>query len=402
MTRRQRFALSAVVLLLAAAPASATLTRVRAMGGGLSYLEDDAGATVWYAALLDYPDQAVLDLGDLDHDASGSFNRSTTGTAGGFHARLDEAGRWGTVGIYVQEDLPAGAPGGAITLLGARGFGALSLGLQASFSSHYDGDNSTETYGHGESLYIHRYGAAARWDVSDGVYGDIAGELVNVQSSDVEEYLWTLPYEDSWSTWSVRTRWFVALSEQTVWVPVFDFRRDDRTVYSDILAAPADQNAWQTRLGTGFNILPDSDNLVVVSGELRWGREHHARLDGASWICEYDDTNTEYFEVHTRVGLESRVLPWLTVRGALQYVRHQQERWTDRGAAYLDGPDRWTARNDITVLTPITLGVGLHAGPFQADLVLNARWSETYGTVPFGPAPQTLGTYTGITLGYRF
>ena len=69
---------------------------------------------------------------------------------------------------------------------------------------------------------------------------------------------------------------------------------------------------------------------------------------------------------------------------------------------FLDEPDRWAQDWDITVHTPVTLGVGLHAGQFQADLVLNARWSETYGTVPFGPAPQTLGTYTGITLGYRF
>ena len=69
--------------LVAAAPASATLTRARTLGGDLHYFEDDAGVTVWYGALLDYPDQAVLDLGDYDHDASGSWNQRTTGAAGG-------------------------------------------------------------------------------------------------------------------------------------------------------------------------------------------------------------------------------------------------------------------------------------------------------------------------------
>ena len=29
---------------------------------------------MWYGALLDYPDQAVLDLGDYDHDGEGSWN----------------------------------------------------------------------------------------------------------------------------------------------------------------------------------------------------------------------------------------------------------------------------------------------------------------------------------------
>ena len=192
MNRSYRHLVLLTALLLAATQATATLTRVRSLGGNLNYLEDDAGATVWYAPLLDYPDQIVLDVGDLNHDASGSLNQSLTHSAGSFHARLDEAGKWGTIGVYVQEDLPMDTPGGGATLLAARQFGKVGIGLKGQFTSHFEGFNSTETDGTGESLYFHAYGLGARWDVSDGVYGDIAGEIVNVQGDAASQDLWYL------------------------------------------------------------------------------------------------------------------------------------------------------------------------------------------------------------------
>jgi len=396
-------ALAAVVLFAAlAAPASATLTRVRTLGDGASYLEDDSNALVWFASLVDYPDQAVLDLGDLDHDAPGSLNQSLTNSAGGFHARLDQAGRWGTVGLYVQEDLPAGAPGGAVTLLWARELGEVVLGLKGSFSSYFEGENSTETVGYGESLYFHVYGASARWDVNDGLYGDLAYEIVNVQGDAAEQGSYSLPPQQTWSTWGARTRWFVAASPTVVVVPVFDHRQDDRQVYAEIPAAPADQHAYRTAVGCGVNLLADPDNLVVVSAEYRWGRELYDRLVDQSTSWEYDHSDRHYEEIQARVGLESRVLPWLAVRGSLQYLRLQDELRKTRGHTLPEDPDRWAEDQSITILTPITLGVGLFAGPFQADLVLNARWGETYGTFPFTASPQERGTYTGITFGYRF
>ena len=394
--------ITALLILAMALPASATLTRVRSMGGGLNYLEDDAGATVWYAPLLDYPDQVVLDIGDLDHDAPGSFNKSLTSTAGSGHFQLDEAGKWGTLGLYVQENLPADAPGGAITLLGARGFGKITLGLKASFSSYFDGANSSEEQGWGESLYFHAFGLGVRWDVSDKVYGDIAGEIVNVQGDATLEGSWSVPAQQTWTTWGARTRWFIGVSETVALVPVLDHRQDDRQVYSDNIGAPADQHALQSSTGLGVNIMNDPDNLIVVSGEFTWGSKEHTRLMDNSSTWDYDYGDLSWKEAHARVGLESRVLPWLTLRGGLQYTRNQQENVQERGESIPGEPDRWAEAQTIKVSTPITLGVGLHVGSFMADLVLNARWSETYGTIPFAPSPTTTGTYTGFTLGYHF
>lgn len=403
-TARDRWSLLMIVALLAAAavPADASLARLRALGDGAAYLEDVAHVMVWFALLVDYPDQVVLDLGHLDHDAPGSLNRSLVGPAGGLHARLDQAGRWGTFGVYVQETLPAGAPGGAITLLGARQFGRMALGGKAMFSSHFRGCNATDSWGQGEGLYFHAFGLAARWDLRRGLYGDLAAEIVNIQGDAGEEDLWRLPYQQTWTTWGARTRWFVSLGENTALVPVIDHRQDERQVYAAVLAAPADRLARRTAAGLGLNLLPDGDNLVVISGELTWGRDRHHRLTNSGTGHEFDHGDRRYNEIHARVGLESVVTPWLTVRGALQYWRLQHELDLSRGGPPGGPPDRWAEDRSIEVLTPITLGLGFFAGPFFVDLVLNARWTETYGTFPFAPVSAARGTFTGINLGYRF
>lgn len=400
--RLLRCLLASALVLAAAAPAGATLARLRALGDGSAYLEDDANVLAWFASLVDYPDQIVLDLGHLDHDAAGSLNRSLDGTAGSVHARLGRAGRWGTLGIQVQETLPAGAPGGAVTTLYARAFGKLALGGKAMFSSHFEGANSSASYGHGEALYFHLFGLAGRLDVADGLYGDLAGEIVNTQGDAGEQDLWQLPAGNTWTSWCARTRWFVGLNETTALVPACDHRQDDRKVYDATLAAPADRHARRTAVGCGLNLLPNADNLVVISGELAWGRDRRELLPDSAVLYELDRADLTYREVHARVGLETRVLPWLSVRGALQYWRLQHEERATRGRLWDGQPERWSETQAITVLTPVTLGVGLHAGPLQADLVLNARWVETCGTFPFGPQQVERGTYTGIVLGYRF
>lgn len=402
MTPCQRYAAVLALLALAATAALAGAPRVRALGDASAYFEDDSAPLSWFGALVDYPDQLVLDLGEYDHNGSGSLNQRLLGGGGGIHLRLDEAGRRGVLGIYVQEDLPADAPGGAITVMGARRFGRLSLGLRAMLTSHFDGENSNETWGRGESLYIHSFGLGGRWDAGDRLYGDLALEIANTTSDAADESLWSLPASSVWTGWGARTRWFWAVGEQAVLVPLLDHRRDDRPLLSEAIAAPADQEAQQSSLGLGLNLLPDPDNLMLVSGEWRWGTEEHRRLRGRSTGWDYDASEIDYHEIHVRVGLESRVLPWLSLRGSIQYLRLQQEQRLLRGDLVHDDPDRWAVSQVIDVNTPVTLGCALHAGAFQADLVFNGHWTQPPGTLPFGARPLDSGTYSGLSLRYLF
>lgn len=395
-------ALALAILASTPTDATATQARIRALGDGAAYLEDDANVLVWFATLAEHPDRVLLDLGHLDHDAGGSLNRSLQRPGGGLHARLDRHGRWGVVGLYIQESLAADEPGGAITLLGARRFGALTLGARAMLSSHLDGRNATESYGTGESLYFHAFGLSARWHARAGLRGDLAGEVVNTQGDAVAQDLWVLPAQHTWTTWGARTRWFLDLSDTAVLVPSFDHRQDDRLRYGEVIAAPANHHGRRTAAGLGLNLRTADASLIVVSGDISWGKRRDNRLVDRSFMHEYDRAVQTYQQIHARVGLERRVRPWLTLRGALQYWRLQHEHEATRGRGDDGLPLRWLAEQSVEVLTPITLGVGLNRGPFQADLVLNARWTETYGTFPFGPLVAERGTYTGIVLGYHF
>jgi len=401
MIRCQRAVITIIALTVALA-AGATEPRVRALGDGGAYFEDDTAPLSWFGALVDYPDQLVLDLGEFDHDGSGTLNERMHSGGGGAHLRLDDAGRWGVLGLYVQEDLPAAAPGGAINALGARRFGSFSLGLRAMLTSHFDGENSTESWGTGESLYVHAYGLGARWDRSDNLYGDVAAEIINTKSDAAEEDLWQLPASSVWTSWAARTRWFWSVTEDVVLVPVLDHRRDDRKLVSATLEAPADQQAWQSSAGIGLNLLRDPETMIVVSGEWRWGTERHRRIRGTSSGWEYDGSDLDYHEIHARVGLEKRVTPWLTVRGSMQYLRMQREQIYSRGEVVDGEPDRWAEDTRIKVRTPITLGCALHLDPFQADMVFNGHWSEAPGTVPFAPRPLDTDTFTGLSLRYLF
>jgi len=185
-------------------------------------------------------------------------------------------------------------------------------------------------------------------------------------------------------------------------VPLLDHRRDDRPLLSDALGAPADQQAWQSSLGLGLNLLRDPDNLLLASGEWRWGTEEHRRLRGRASSWDYDASDLDYHEIHARVGMETRVLPWLSLRGSLQYLRLQQEQRLLRGDLVHGDPDRWAESQVIEVRTPITLGCALHAGAFQADLVFNGHWSEPPGTLPFGARPLATSTFSGLSLRYLF
>jgi hypothetical protein len=98
--------------------------------------------------------------------------------------------------------------------------------------------------------------------------------------------------------------------------------------------------------------------------------------------------------------VESRVLPWLTLRAAASYRRTVDEQlytytWSS------DFEER-SYTYDLGVETPVVLGLGAHFGSFDADLVINDRALFDPNT---GAARRDAGegdTYTSLTLRYVF
>jgi hypothetical protein len=384
----------------ALSPAFATTSRLRSLGGQADYLEDDANVLRWYGSLVDYPQRAVLELGSWSHDAGGSLPGRVTNQGGGLHAQFDPDQTWGVGAVYFGEDLPAPDGGGWINLLAARRFGKVAVGGSFRASSFSDAaSNHVSGWLDGSSNFVHDFGLGIRWDLSDGLYLDLAGNRkhVSIDYYDSEHFI---AYDGAhgWDSFGLRGRLFHGLTDQVAAVYRLDWVRDVRLLVDPDLADLAKQDADNLAAGVGLNYLPDPDNLLVLSVDYR--RLEDIRRARNPFYAAFERSVRDWWRLDVRCGLESRLLPWLTLRAAASYRRTVDEatltyRWSED---FLE----WEYDYRITVETPVVLGLGLHFGPFDADLVFN-------DTTPFGLGYLLTGGQDGqdtgfssITLGYRF
>jgi hypothetical protein len=400
MSRHALAALAALALVAVLPPAAgATTARVRALGGQSDLLEDDLGVVRWYGALADYPDLAVLETGDLDHDAGGSITDKLAGSGGGLHAAFDQAGRWGVAAMYFGDDLPEPDPGGWFRLLYARRFGPVALGATFRGTSHSEAVSAPPDQTlQGGSRFLHDLGLGARWDVSDRLYADLAADI---REGEIDYYdnANGITYEDdgSFDSFSLRGRAFHGLTRDIAAVLRLEWQRDLRPVTDDIMAGLVDLDATVFRAGLGFNILPDPDNLVIASVD--YDRREENRDARHPFYAQWEDGWRDWWRLDVRVGIESRVRPWLTLRGAASYRRTVDEHlytydWTGYEERLYD--------YEVSVRTPVTLGCALHVGPVDADLVFNDR---ALFDMDSGCARRDTGedaTYTSLTIGYEW
>lgn len=396
MPRPLRLSL-AVLLLLLALPALASSSRVRALGGVPDLIEDASGALRWYGALVDYPDLGTLHLGDWAHSRAGAARGDLASRGGGVHVQLDQGGRWGTVAMHFGEDLPAPDPGGWFQAMWGRRLGDVTVALAFRASSWSDATSTPTAALEGGSRFTHLLGLGVRWDVSDATYVDLA---IDAMESEVDYYRrggdHPVAEEDlgDWDSLGVRGRAFHQLTDKLVWVGRLAWFRDLRPITDDAFDDLVNLDARHFRGGFGFHLLTDPDNLVIISGDYR--RLEDRRDARHPFIAAWTDGWREWWRIDARVGVESRVLPWLTLRASASYRRHVNEqqyqyRWADDFAE--------TAYDyDIRVDTPVTVGLGLHLGRFDCDVVVNATAPFEVGDGLDGFQDGEHTNLTGITL----
>ena len=106
-------------------------------------------------------------------------------------------------------------------------------------------------------------------------------------------------------------------------VPHVSYEHDVRPTVSDALGGVADLSGWNLLAGLGVNALLDPDNLVVVSLDyLSLQRDWAARYPEHA---TFDTGWRDIWQVAVRVGVESRVQPWLTLRAGAVYRRLTDE-----------------------------------------------------------------------------
>ncbi len=388
------------LMVATAAPAAATTSRVRSLGGQGDYFEDDSNVLRWYGSLVDYADEVVLELGTWKQDAhlpAGLDRLSHQG--GGVHLRFDEKGEWGTGAVYFGSDLPEPEPGGYFSALYARAFGAVNAGLFFRGTSYGKAANTAQTENFvGDALYFHDYGLGLRLDLGEAAYVDLAGEITQTRFEYDEFASGIAIKESSHDGGSLRARGFVRASERVVIVPMIDYMVDRRPTRMDVLADVADLDGWQVRVGGGANLLLDPDNLAVISVEYLdhrrdWTSRHPER-------ALFDDGWRDTWQVRTQVGFESRVLPWLSLRAAARYVRQTDESYFrhDNPDGTFDVAYHW----DVSVSTPVTLGLGLHFGAFDGDLVLFDKAPVGYDAIQAGSDELDRMNVSSFTLRYLF
>ncbi|MEZ4388100.1 MAG: hypothetical protein R3D98_11090 [Candidatus Krumholzibacteriia bacterium] len=400
MPRPTRLLLAAACLLLAG-PALASADRVRALGGVPDLVEDDSGVLRWYGAVVDYPDLGVLHLGDWAHRRNGAARGDLAGRGGGVHVQLDPDGRWGTAALHFGEDLPAPDPGGWIQAVWGRRFGSLSLALAFRATSWSDASSTPTAALDGGSRFLHLLGLGARWDLTDRTYVDLAADA---QESEVDFYRRggsvPLAEEDlgGWDSFGVRGRVFHELSDNLVWVGRLAWFRDTRPITDPVIDDLVDFDADHFRGGFACHLLPDPDNLVIISGDYR--RLEDTRRARHPFDAAWERGWRLWWRIDARVAVESRVLPWLTLRAAASYRRHvdEQQYKYEWATDYTEIAYRYQVRVD----TPVTVGAGLHLGQFDCDVVVNATAPFEVGEGTDGFLDGESTNLTGVTLRYAW
>ncbi len=386
------------VLCALALPALATTSRVRSLGAQADYFEDDSNVFRWYGSLVDYPQLAVLELGEWNHDTSGDLDDRVTGSGGAVHFRFDEQGRWGTAAMAFGDDMPEPDPGGWIRLVWARRFGPVSLGATFRGTSYSSASNGPNQALDGNSRFLHNLGLGARVDLSDAVYLDLAAEI---QDSEVDFYdrANNVAIEDDggWDSFGVRGRVFHALTDHAAAVYRLAWFRDIRPIVDAELDHLAYLDGDLFHGGVGFNLLLDADNLVLLAADsTRPEADRPAR-----WpiYANWDTARREWWQLDVRVAVESRLRSWLTLRGAASYRRSTDE------SNLVDG---WSGDYveqayfyDVGVDTPVSLGLGLHFGQFDADFLFNATAPFSLGNALVGGEGDD-ASFSSITLSYGF
>ncbi|MBD3222031.1 hypothetical protein GF314_12400 [bacterium] len=403
MLRRLRIAIVALMVTAVLAPmAAASSARVRTLGGVHDLLEDDTGVVRWPGALIDYTDLATLALGDWAHDLDGAARDHVAGRGGTVHVALDRRLLGlDAAGLQYGEDLAAPDPGGWIQMMIARGAGPVDLGLAFRATSHSEASGRHDEPLTGDSRFLHALVLGARWDVGDRTYVDLALEGMDSEVDHYRRDQETPVVEENLRTarsWGARARGFHQLTDRLVWVGRLGWYRDRRPVTDDVFDDLVDYEGDHFRGGFGFHVMPDPDNLIVVTGDYR--RLEDERQARHPFQARWETGWREWWRIDARVGIESRVSPWLTVRASATYRRHVDDgrheyRWSED---FVERAYDYQVRVD----TPITVGVGLHLGQFDCDIVANATAPFEVGQTTAGIDDGAATNLTGVTLRYAW
>ena len=402
-----RLLFPAALLLVWPAGGLASSSRINSLGGSGEFFEDDNNVLRWCGSLGDYPDLAIIETGhfDLTNGYDDDWGKSVSGPGGGIHARFDQAGRWGTGGLYFHGLADDSDPGslhrsylvGSVTALYSREVAGVSGGLMFRHTADTEFQSESPVPFRIENGYERSrddLGLGARLDLAGNAYLDVAADIRHIcdraYGYDPIHLDWDTGDLDSWNNYGLRARAFIGLNDRLALVPLGEYIGEDFTGTSYAEAGlsreTSDNKGRMIRVGAGLNFFVDADNFLLFSAEYLDGKVDHTirDLDGA-----VDDFwREDYMVLLMRLAFETRLAHWITVRASSGY-----EHLDNQG----DLPNPSTGEH-----IPLGLGVGLHLGNLALDLALTDREPRRLSRYSATLAKVESSTWLSITLGYGF
>jgi len=349
----------ALMILLLPATVHGSAARLLALGGDGSYLEDNRGVLRWYGSVVDHAGYAQIESGLFDQDGYLRLHghRLTGPALGGVVALGGDTPRT-ALGAWLATRGAATDPGSMAldllettgTLLAGHVLGRVALG--ASWRHGTAGETWPDAWSRVTDLTRDDLGLGARIDLGPEAYLDVAGEWRRVTATTTVNDDPTSYTRTATGSYGVRTRLFMALSDQLVLTPLVEYIRDERDWASDEQPAGVDGTAW--RMGCGLTWLPDPDQMVVFSAEHR-GAETRGSLDTGS----------------THVGGELDTTAWI-LRAAAEL--RAGAFWSLRTSLGVEGTSiQARPENLVETIVPVAVGLALHAGHWDLDLGLSSH-----------------------------
>lgn len=391
--RFRRFLLSGTVvwasLALPASPLQATTARLASLGGG-DVLEDDHNVQRWYGSLGDFTNQLTLEGGHFTlpegwHDERG-FRVSGPGLD--IRKSLDRAGRWGTVAFSLHargDDIDPGSlvrdrMGRTWSVMWSRRVGSVQPTVMVRHGS--DEDEDAPAPGSFPSLRRRwdrartEFGLGLRWDLADGAYLDLAGELRRhrEQTTVSDSVLTVIGTENTGSgSFGLRSRVFLRLGEATALVPVLAFLHEDRPLNAPSPIEDLSLDGRQVKVGVGLNWYPDPDHFLVASLD-------YIDADSDNLVAEPGrepevQSSRRWQSLSLTAGFETRFRYWLTFRGSFRYEP------VDLNTSLAPATDKFAT-------FMVNLGAAIQLGKYDLDLALTDQEPRSvagyYGHSLFG------------------
>ncbi len=377
--------------------ATATTARTTALGGRSDFFTDDANTRRWCAVVGDYPDLATLESGhfDLGGGYHNQWGAIVSGPGVRLHAKLDAAGRRGTLGFFLngrQDDMDPGSLhhsrlAGSLEGIYARRCGPATLALQ------YRRASSTTDLADlgGPSTGVLKatrsdLGGGLRMNLGSRAMLDLAGELRGI-SQDVPAALANIADGalDGWGSFDLRGRAFIGLGDRIALVPVAEYIHEHFRLVQDFADGMNSSNIDRelVHLGLGLNFFANLDNMLVLSGEFMGAG------DNAREGLPADSPGGQLIDqaIVLRLAFESRLNPWLTARGSagLQTVT-------------IDSP---TGNLDADHV-PLAVGLSAYAAHLALDVAVSDRLPSTLTNLALAPVEDEDSTWLIVNLRYEF